>query len=261
MLTTREVESFVADGFVAIRGAVPEDVVAACQQVIWAELGKQGVTEDPASWTEPVVRISCPEGGPFVDAGSRPVVWEACDQLIGGADRWWRRPGVGGTLPVRFPSERDPGDAGWHIEASYAEDGDMRVNYRSRARGLLALYLLSDVDEASAPTRLRPGSHLDAARVLAPAGDAGMAWLTAAQAAAAATEHLPALLATGRAGDVFLCHPFLVHAATWPHRGTGPRMVAQPGVALHSQFPLAAPLSPVERAIAAGGQSQSAAGS
>ncbi|MGH3267097.1 MAG: hypothetical protein ACRDNS_34520, partial [Trebonia sp.] len=71
-----------------------------------------GVTEDPASWTEPVVRIACPEGGPFVDAGSQPVVWEACDQLIGGPERWWRRPGVGGTLPVRFPSERDPGDAG-----------------------------------------------------------------------------------------------------------------------------------------------------
>jgi hypothetical protein len=261
VLTADQVESFVADGFVAIRGAVPGDVVAACQDVVWGELGRHGVTGDPASWTEPVVRISCPEGGPFVDAGTRPAVWEACDQLIGGPDRWWRRPGVGGTLPVRFPGERDPGDAGWHIEASYAEDGEVRVNYRSRARGLLALYLLTDVDEASAPTRLRPGSHLDAARVLAPAGDAGMAWLEAAQAAAAATGHLPAVTATGQAGDVFLCHPFLVHAASWPHRGTGPRMVAQPAVSLHGQFPLTAPLSPVEQAIWAAGQSQSPAGS
>ena len=72
----------------------------------------------------------------------------------------------------------------------------------------------------------------------------------AGQAAAAATAHLPTVLATGQAGDVFLCHPFLVHAATWPHRGAGPRMVAQPGVALHGQFPLTAPLSPVEQAIA-----------
>ena len=88
VLTTREVESFVADGFVAIRGAVPGDVVTACQDVIWAELGKLGVAEDPASWAEPVVRIPCPEGGPFVDAGTRPVVWEACDQLIGGTGRW-----------------------------------------------------------------------------------------------------------------------------------------------------------------------------
>jgi len=37
--------------------------------------------------------------------------------------------------------------------------------------------------------------------------------------------HLPQLhdrplaWATGHAGDVYLCHPFIVHAATWPHRG------------------------------------------
>ena len=30
------------------------------------------------------------------------------------------------------------------------------------------------------------------------------------------------------AGDVYLCHPFLVHAATWPHTGTTPRFIGQP---------------------------------
>ena len=104
MLSASEVESFVADGYVAIRGAVPADVVRACRQMIWSELAKHGVTaEDPATWTEPVVRIACPEGGPFAEAGTRPALWEAFDQLIG-AGRWWRRPGVGGTIPVRFPS-------------------------------------------------------------------------------------------------------------------------------------------------------------
>ena len=73
---------------------------------------------------------------------------------------------MGGSIPVRFPSQADPGDAGWHIEGSFEADGDWWVNYRSRARGLLALYLFSDVDAASAPTRVRPGSHRDAARVL-----------------------------------------------------------------------------------------------
>jgi Phytanoyl-CoA dioxygenase (PhyH) len=249
MLSASEVGSFVADGYVAIRGAVPADVVHACQDVIWSELAKHGViAHDPATWTDPVVRISCPEGGPFTEAGTRPVLWEAFDQLIG-AGRWWRRPGVGGTIPVRFPSQSDPGDAGWHIEASYESEGHWQVNVRSRARGLLVLYLFSDVDTGSAPTRLRPGSHRDAARVLAPAGDAGLNWTEAAQAAAAASAHRPAALATGRAGDVFLCHPFLVHAASWPHSGRLPRMVAQPAVALHDQFPLTAPLSPVEQMI------------
>jgi len=252
VLSADEIESFVVDGYVAIRGAVPGDIVRACQDVIWEELSGQGIKRDDlATWTKPVVRIVCPENEPFAAAGTRPVIWEACDQLIG-AGRWWRREGVGGTIPVRFPSAEDPGDAGWHIESSYQEDGGWRVNVRSRARGLLALYLLSDVDEASAPTRIRRGSHQDAARVLAPAGDGGMPWAEAARAAAKASEHRPTALAAGAAGDVFLCHPFLVHAATWPHTGKAPRILAQPAVALFDQFPLTEPLSPVEQAILAG---------
>ena len=104
---------------------------------------------------------------------------------------------VGGTIPVRFPSQDDPGDAGWHIEASFEKNGDWWVNYRSRQRGLLALYLFSDVDTDSAPTRVRPGSHRDAARVLAPAGDEGVPFPQAALLAAQASAARPTMLATG----------------------------------------------------------------
>ncbi len=170
-----------------------------------------------------------------------------------GPGRWWRREGLGGTVPVRFPSEADPGDAGWHIEASYEEAGQWRVSAGSRDRGLLALYLLTDVEPDGAPTRLRPGSHRDVPPILAPAGDDGMEWLPAAQQAARASARRPTALATGRAGEVFLCHPFLVHAASWPHRGRFPRMIAQPAVALHGQYALqAAPGEtppPVQQAI------------
>jgi len=37
---------------------------------------------------------------------------------------------------------------------------------------------------------------------------------------------------------------------SWPHTGRQPRVMAQPGVALHDQFPLTPPLSPVELAMA-----------
>jgi len=225
----------------------------ACQAEIWSALAERGVRrDDPSTWREPVVRINCPDSEAFAAAGTQPVLWEAFDQLIG-EGRWWRRRGVGGTIPVRFPSQADPGDAGWHIEGSFDKGGQGWVNYRSRARGLLALYLFSDVDSGSAPTRVRPGSHLDAAPVLAPAGDEGMPFAQAAPLAAKASGGRPTVLATGRAGDVFLCHPFLVHAASWPHTGQHPRMVAQPGVALHDAFPLVAPLSPVELAMTADG--------
>jgi hypothetical protein len=249
MLSDGEIRAFVEDGFVAVRGAVPGDVVRACQDEIWSALAGSGALRDePSTWTEPVVRIVCPDSEAFAAAGTQPALWEAFDQLIG-EGRWWHRRGVGGTIPVRFPSQANPGDAGWHIESSYEQDGKPWVNYRSRARGLLALYLFSDVEADGAPTRVRPGSHRDAARVLEPAGDDGMPFAQAAPLAAEASAGRPTELATGRAGDVFLCHPFLVHAASWPHTGRQPRIIAQPGVALHDAFPLVEPLSPVERGI------------
>lgn len=57
--------------------------------------------------------------------------------------------------------------------------------------------------------------------------------------------------ARGAAGEVFLCHPFLVHAASWPHRGVTPRMITQPGVGLLEPFPLSDRNTayPVEAAI------------
>lgn len=137
----------------------PGAVAQACQDVIWSELSKRGVRRDDRStWTTPLVRISCPDGGPFVQAGTAQPVQEACDQLLG-PGRWWQREGVGGSVPVRFPSEQDPADTGWHLDGGYETNGQRRVNIRSRGAALLALYLFSDVDERSAPTRLRPGSH------------------------------------------------------------------------------------------------------
>jgi hypothetical protein len=238
MLAPGQIDAFLADGYLVLRGAIPAETVTACESVIWSRLLGAGVLrDDPASWSEPVVRVDCPEGGPFAEAGTAPALWEAYDQLIG-PGRWWRRQGLGGTIPVRFPGDQDPGDAGWHIESSYQEAGDWRVNVHSRERGLLTIVLLTDVTEEGAPTRVRTGSHLDVPAVLAPAGEDGLGWLEACRRAVAASEGRPEALAAGRAGDVYLCHPFLVHAASWPHRGRLPRMIAQPGVALLEPYPL-----------------------
>lgn len=57
------------------------------------------------------------------------------------------------------------------------------------------------------------------------------------------------------AGDVYLCHPFLVHAAD-RHRGSSPRIIAQPPLApAGGELRLGGPdadCSPVERAIRIG---------
>jgi hypothetical protein len=121
---------------------------------------------------------------------------------------------------VRFPHADEPNDAGWHIDAGFCEDGEdpadffgYRVNLRSRGRALLMLFLFSDVGDDDAPTRVRVGSHRHMARVLAPAGEAGLSLRALAADRFAATVSCPEATATGPAGTVYLCHPFLVHAA------------------------------------------------
>ena len=54
-------------------------------------------------------------------------------------------------------------------------------------------------------------------------------------------------LATGDAGTVYLCHPFLVHAAQ-PHRGTLPRFMAQPPLLPRGPLPADAPVMRPTRA-------------
>ena len=117
----------------------------------------------------------------------------------------------------------------------------------SRDRALLMLFLFSDVSERDAPTRIRVGSHLDIARFLEPAGDAGMPLKALVDVGA----DRPLARGGGEGGTVYLCHPFLVHAAQ-PHLGSTPRFMAQPPLHPAEPFRLEredGDYSPVELAI------------
>jgi len=179
------------------------------------------------------VRLHYQEGGPFELAVNTPALHAAFDELVG-AGRWMPRTNLG-TFVVRFPSPQRPNDDGWHLDGSFPptppddrEDAfKWRVNVNSRGRALLMLFLFTDTSECDAATRLRRGSHRDVARILAPNGDDGLTMIEVSRLAADATADHPVDLATGRAGDVYLCHPFLVHAAQ-AHRGTSPRILTQP---------------------------------
>lgn len=247
-LSAAEIDQFIADGYVRIDGAFPRETADAGRAILWADTGCD--PGDPATWTKPVVRLGQYRQPPFLAAANTPILHRAFDQLVGVGR--WRPPGALGTFPVRFPSSEDPGDAGWHVDASFgwqenpADFMAWRVNVASRDRALLMLFLFSDVGERDAPTRVRAGSHRDMARQLAPAGEEGLSLRELAADGFAGTAHCRQVLATGDAGTVYLCHPFLVHAAQ-PHRGTAPRFMAQPP--LLPQEPLA--LDRADRAYSA----------
>lgn len=225
-LTPAQIDQFITHGFVRVDEAFSPALAEDARALLWRDMGLS--PDDPSGWSQPVVRLGMYADAPMVAAANTPRLTAAFDQLAG-AGRW-RPCGAMGTFPIRFPSPHDPGDAGWHIDVSFGDSPDFmqwRANHRSKGRLLLMLFLFSDVTEADAPTRLRVGSHRAVAARLALAGEAG---LTLAELAAddfAETGGCDQALATGPAGTVYLCHPFLVHAAQ-PHRGSQPRFMAQP---------------------------------
>jgi hypothetical protein len=254
-ISEAQILQFIQEGFVRIDRAFPRELADEARAILWRDLPCD--PNDPTSWTRPVIRLGHYGDEPFKSAVNSAVLCAAFDRLVG-KGRWRPRANLG-TFPVRFPSPDDPGDAGWHIDMSFpGESGDSnerqdfsswRANITSRGRALLMLFLFSDVGEFDAPTRIKVGSHRDIARALEPAGEAGMSHAMLDELGTALDR--PEALATGEAGTVYLCHPFLVHAAQ-KHRGSVPRFMAQPPLHPAEPFRLVREdksYSPVEIAI------------
>lgn len=247
-LTARQVQSFIDDGFVKIKNAFSTDLAKQCRDELWADIGLS--PDSPREWTKPVVRVGSKSSPPFIEAGNTPLLHAAYDQLVG-KDRWLAPKGLG-TFPIRFPSPDVPGDDGWHVDMSFGQDNpdfmEWRANVKSSGRALLMLFLFSDVGPVDAPTRIRKGSHRAIARQLLSFGEAGASLRQLSGDSYASTEECDVELATGASGTVYLCHPFLVHAAQ-PHKGKQPRFMAQPPLLPRGEFDPGLPPSPVQIAI------------
>lgn len=259
-MDTGHIEAFVNEGFVAVRGAFPEDWARQARDIMWSQIVPD--PDDRSTWTERVCWAYDTTGAPVFDKiVNAPRLVKAYDALAG-AGRWAPRRDVG-MFPIRFPGSDDrtdgPADDGWHIDASFAgQNGQYHVNLWSRERALLMLFLFTDIGADDAPTRIRVGSHLDVPTLLESFGAEGTDVFSIGEQWDAVSQKRSEVLATGSAGDVYVCHPFLVHAAQ-QHRGEEPRFLSQPALPLHEPLVLdrggeaaAGDYSPVERAVRLG---------
>jgi hypothetical protein len=253
-LSVVQIDQFILDGFIRIENAFPTELAEQCRGILWKATGFD--PHDTSTWTQPVMRIGEFAADPFIKAANTPVLHNAFDQLAG-KDNWIPRESVG-TFVIRFPNKIAAGDTGWHVDASFPGEEandyfNWRINVNSKGRALLMLFLFSDVEENDAPTRIKRNSHLQVAKILEPAGEKGLSFTELAQR----VEDLPEcdeVLATGKAGTVYLCHPFLVHAAQ-DHHGSSPKFMAQPPLVTSKDFNIYQrkdALCPVEKAILKG---------
>ncbi|RVT98466.1 phytanoyl-CoA dioxygenase [Mucilaginibacter limnophilus] len=251
LLSKKQIEQFIHDGFVRIDNAFSAELANAALAILWQDIPFDRFS--PESWTEPVIRLGMYTQEPFIKSLNTPALYAVFDQLVG-ANKWIPCKSVG-SFPVRFPAGKEPNDIGKHVDVSFPGDDpgnyfEWRANIKSKGRALLMLVLYSDVSSDDAPTVICKRSHLDVAKLLYPEGDRGLSFMDLA----ARLSDLPnrdEVLATGKAGTIYLCHPFLVHSAQ-SHKGTNPKFMAQPPLLLRSELNIMDQeigFSPVEQAI------------
>jgi len=292
VLTDEQVEQFVAKGYVHIRGALPREAALEAQQLLWGKVEEAAglKRDDSSTWHEPMVNLREVYRSDAFDRCNTSVFADAIEDLVGeGRVRsrfvfgetdelpgwgWW---------PVNFSYGADAPwvvpTTGWHWDGIH-----FRHYVDAPDQGLLCLCLFSDIGYRGGGTLVVEGSHRPVARHLSrfPEGVEIMegirsfvsehpyfAELTGQTGSELAPDARNAKLmdqafvdedgtelrvveTMGEAGDVFLCHPFLMHAASPNHSGvtrfmcnrTSPlqeRMVLQRGDAAEE--------SPLERSI------------
>jgi Phytanoyl-CoA dioxygenase (PhyH) len=233
-----EIEQFIADGFVMLRGAFPREVAAECREFIWKQIG---LWENCTSFDQPIVVVQKSFSGEPFDRVMNPRLKTALDELLG-KDRFIVNEGFG-WWTVLFPGF--PGWGSWHVDGE-----NYRHRLTSREQGLVPVFLFSDVGPGDGGTPLVRGSHHAVARLLAEAEPSGMDY-------GELNEKLPPVdpgkvtEVTGEAGDVAMVHPFLIHGFG-PNRGKKIRFACNPQYQLKEPMNLDRPdgsYSPIEKAI------------
>lgn len=232
-LSAADREHFLAHGFVRLEQAIEPQWITRWVERMWPRLGYDPT--DPATWTEAKVHMPSLEHQSV--AVVAPRAWEAIGELCGGHDRvkptTWSDGFIANFSFGRGKPWLPPGPQidGWH------KDGDFFRHFLdSPEQGLLSIVLWSDVVEQGGPTYLIADSIAPVARYLAahPEG-------VSPNGFPFETEIIPQCrdfrAATGRAGDVFLMHPFMLHTSSYNPLNR-PRLITNPPVFLHEPMRL-----------------------
>lgn len=207
MLTPQQREQFLAEGHIVIKGAFPRE---ASLQWVREECARVGYdVDDPRSWRKGYERMELSRHEPLADYA--PAAWQASCDLMGGEERVKNQPSIslfamnfkqGADTPYKPPSAES---SGWH------KDGWHFLHFLdSPEQGLLGIPLFTDVLPQGGATFLAVDSVPVIARYLAahPEGVGPDDFDTKALLA----ECHDFREATGEAGDVYLLHPYMLHA-------------------------------------------------
>jgi hypothetical protein len=251
VLSDEQERQFLDKGYVVIHDCFSPQAAEEYTRTVWTRLGYD--PDDSSTWAEPSVHMPSHRD---VDVKEfAPKAWDAVCDLIGGADRIAHPYTWGDGFIVNLWQGADepwspasPRSTGWH------KDGDFFRHFLdSPEQGLLTLVLWSDVAHQGGATFVAAGSVGPVARFLA-AHPEGVLLddFPKSELVGQCTEFVEA---TGRIGDVFLLHPYMLHAKS-QNVLRRPRLITNPPVHLAEPMRFDRPdpndFSLIERAVLRG---------
>ncbi len=253
-LSPSDIDHFIEHGFVLLRDCIDPQVRREWVARSWIRNGYDPA--DRSTWTENRIHMPAHEYKPMDVVA--PRLARASEELLGGRERIMGEQRAHDGFIVNFGVDRDRGWAppspeagGWH------KDGDWFVHFLdSGEQGLLVIMLWDDVDHLGGPTYIACDSIGVVSRFLAdhpegvhPFEGPGFGFEELITRCSDFRE------ATGKAGDCYLLHPFMMHAGSC-NRLEKARFITNNNVRLRDplQFdrPDANEHSPVERGVLRG---------
>lgn len=227
-LTDEQARHFLEKGYVVIPEAFTREQAQMWTSRVWARLGYDA--NDQETWAQH--RIHMPAHERVEVKEFSPKAWGAICDLCGGEERvkqpcMW---GDGFIVNLGSPGDEDtwqapgPEVAGWH------KDGDwFRHFLDSPEQGILTIVLWSDVLPKGGATFVAEDSVPVVARFLAQHPEGVLPNGFDFKNLIGQCSHFAE--ATGKVGDVYLIHPYLLHASS-RNALRLPRLITNPAVSL-----------------------------
>ena len=256
VLSPEDVACFEQHGYVYLPNAFARADALAIQETIWSQMREQGIEHsDRSTW--PTGAWNGVKDHPSLERGiAAPRLCGAIHQLLGSDT--WRVPDRWGGFLISFPTaathDWELTRQGWHW------DDTLMNHFGQRTTGLFIFTLYSDVQAHAGGTLVVPGSHRLIEQFfhrLSPAEQnlkqkplkqrfaqsqpwfAELTGITDESSdriqrfmeETSEVDGVPVKVIeiTGEAGDAYLCHPAIYHAAS-PNHGEVPRFMRVKGL-------------------------------
>ena len=226
VLSSDEIQKFIQSGYVVIHDCFSRETAQAVTEKAFVRLGYD--KHDRTTWTES--RIHMPGLEHFILSEFSPKCLGAICQLLGGADRinpiTWSDGLIinfkdGADQPWRAPSADCPG---WH------KDGDFFRHFLdSPEQGILSIVVWSDIEHKGGATYIAPDSVKEVTCFLKDRPEGVLP--NEFPFKSMIRECNEFIECTASIGDVFLLHPYMLHASSQNHSNTA-RFITNPGASL-----------------------------